>query len=84
MVHELEDRQRQVTVLNFSDRPVAGHVTSQQLPPGTLLSDMFTGARVDVDDDHTFAITLPAHHGTSLIAKPARPGVEPGHPKPHR
>jgi trehalose synthase len=67
MVHQLSDAE-QVTVLNFSAQPVSGSVQSEYLVPGSVLVDMFTDLEIgEVDDLHTFPITLEAHEGKSLL-----------------
>jgi trehalose synthase len=71
LVHELaEEGKYQLTVLNFANEDIAGTVRSEQLPPGSQVSDMFTGNHVgDVDDLHSFAVELPPHHGMSLLVE---------------
>jgi hypothetical protein len=77
MVHELEESE-QVTVLNFSGEPISGSVISQQLVPGSVLVDMFTDSEIgEVDDLHSFAITLGPHEGRSLLV--LCPGDHPVH-----
>ena len=67
MVHELSDAE-QVTVLNFSPQPISGSVISEQLVPGSMIVDMFTDEEIgQVDDLHTFAISLGPHEGRSLL-----------------
>jgi trehalose synthase len=67
MVHQLSDAE-QVTVLNFSAHAIAGSVSSEALVPGSVLVDMFTDEEVgEVDDLHTFAISLEPHEGKSLL-----------------
>jgi trehalose synthase len=67
MVHQLTDAE-QVTVLNFSARPISGSVRSEHLVPGSALVDMFTDQEVgEVDDLHTFSISLEPHEGRSLL-----------------
>jgi trehalose synthase len=67
MVHQLTDAE-QVTVLNFSAHAIAGSVSSEALVPGSVLVDMFTDEEVgEVDDLHTFAISLEPHEGKSLL-----------------
>ena len=69
LVHQLADATRhQLTVLNFANEHVAGTVRSEELPPGALVSDMFTGKSLaTVDDLHSFAVEMPAHHGMALL-----------------
>jgi trehalose synthase len=68
LVHELAHGDHQLTVLNFANEEIAGTVRSQALPPGASVSDMFTGKHLaTVDDLHSFAIEMPAHHGMSLL-----------------
>ena len=72
MVHRLDTRQLQVTVLNFSSQSIAGSVKSQHLAPGSAVIDMFTEQVVaEVDHDHTFAVSLEPHQGVSLLTSPA-------------
>ncbi len=60
----------QLTVLNFANEDVAGTVRSKELPPGASVSDMFTGEPIaTVDDLHSFAVEMPAHHGMSLLVE---------------
>ena len=72
MVHRLDTRQLQVTVLNFSPQPIAGSVTSQHLPPSSAVIDMFIDQLIaEVDPQHTFAVSLEPHQGMSLLTAPA-------------
>jgi trehalose synthase len=67
MVHQLTDAE-QVTVLNFSAHAISGSVSSEALVPGSVLLDMFTDEEVgEVDDLHTFTISLAPHEGKSLL-----------------
>ncbi|HET6758725.1 MAG TPA: maltose alpha-D-glucosyltransferase [Propionibacteriaceae bacterium] len=67
MVHQLIDAE-QVTVLNFSAQPITGSVHSEHLVPGSVLVDMFTDEQVgEIDDLHTFPISLQPHEGKSLL-----------------
>jgi trehalose synthase len=68
MVHLLDTRQRQVTVLNFSGQSIVGSVRSEQLPPHAAVADMLTDQAIaEVDHDHTFAVSLDPHQGMSLL-----------------
>jgi len=71
LVHELAGEGRyQLTVLNFADDEVAGTVRSKKLPPGSTVSDMFTGKEfTNVDDLHSFSVEMPPHHGMSLLVE---------------
>ncbi|TFV55884.1 maltose alpha-D-glucosyltransferase [Mycobacterium sp. PS03-16] len=71
LVHQLAEEGRyQLTVLNFANEEVAGTVRSEALPPGATVSDMFTGHTLaTVDDLHSFAVEMPAHHGMSLLVE---------------
>jgi trehalose synthase len=71
MVHQLADpRQYQLTVLNFANEHIAGTVRSDKLPPGSRVSDMFSGkAFATVDDLYSFAVEMPPHHGMSLLVE---------------
>jgi trehalose synthase len=67
MVHQLSDAE-QVTVLNFAAHPISGSVHSEHLVPGSVLVDMFTDQEIgEVDDLHTFPISLQPHEGRSLL-----------------
>jgi trehalose synthase len=67
MVHQLSDAE-QVTVLNFSSQEISGSVLSEHLVPGSGLVDMFTDEVVgEVDDLHSFFVTLGPHEGRSLL-----------------
>jgi hypothetical protein len=77
MVHQLSDAE-QVTVLNFSPERISGSVISERLVPGSVLVDMFTDQEMgEVDDLHSFALTLGPHEGRSLLA--LCPGDHPVH-----
>jgi trehalose synthase len=71
MVHQLEEAGRyQLTVLNFANEQIAGTVRSKKLPPGSRVSDMFSGQEIGVVDDlNSFAMELPPHHGASLLVE---------------
>ncbi|BBY85568.1 maltose alpha-D-glucosyltransferase [Mycolicibacterium tokaiense] len=79
LVHQLAEEGRyQLTVLNFANEEVAGTVRSDTLPPGSTVSDMFTGSPIaSVDDLHSFAVEMPAHHGMSLLVEAPLEGPEP-------
>jgi trehalose synthase len=67
MVHQLTDAE-QVTVLNFSAQAISGSVHSEHLVPGSALVDMFSDEEVgEIDDLHTFSISLEPHEGKSLL-----------------
>jgi hypothetical protein len=67
MVHQL-DIGRQITVLNFAAQPISGTVRSEHLPPRSVVVDMTTGIQVgEVDDLHSFAISLEPHEGLTLL-----------------
>jgi len=71
LVHALEAAGRyQLTVLNFANEDIAGTVRSEHLPPGSQVSDMFSGTPIaTVDDLHSFAVEMPPHHGMSLLVE---------------
>jgi trehalose synthase len=72
MVHRLDTRQLQLTVLNFSSQPIAGSVKSQHLAPGAAVIDMVSEQVIaEVDHDQTFAVSLGPHQGLSLVTDPA-------------
>jgi trehalose synthase len=77
MVHQLAEAE-QVTVLNFSDHEITGSVISEALVPGSALVDMMTDENLgEVDDLHSFAITLGPYEGRSLLVM--CPGDHPLH-----
>jgi trehalose synthase len=81
MVHQLSDAE-QVTVLNFSNQEISGSVLSEHLVPGSGLVDMFTDELVgEVDDLHSFFVTLGPHEGRSLLV--LCPGDQPVSPHRH-
>jgi trehalose synthase len=68
MVHELEDGNGQVTVLNFSEERISGSVQSKNLLPGSRVDDMVTGETLGVVDDlAAFPVTLAPFEGRSLL-----------------
>ena len=68
MVHRLDSGIMQVTVLNFSGRPVRGTVTSQHLPPGGKVIDMFTDhVLTEVDKTCSFGVRLRPFQGMALL-----------------
>jgi trehalose synthase len=74
MVHRLDTRQLQITVLNFSSQSIAGSVKSQHLAPGAAVIDTVTDQVIaEVDHEHTFAVSLEPHQGLSLVTEPAPP-----------
>lgn len=79
LVHQLEDeRQFQLTVLNFANEDIAGTVRSKELPPGGTVMDMFSGTHVGtVDDLFSFSVEMPAHHGMSLLVEAPLTDEEP-------
>jgi trehalose synthase len=75
MVHRLDTRQLQLTVLNFSSQPIAGSVNSEYLPPGAAVIDMSTDQVIaEVNHDRTLAVSLKPHQGKSLLTIPADVG----------
>jgi hypothetical protein len=69
MVHKLSHPgKHQVTVLNFALDPIVGTINSSHLAPGSTVLDMFTDEIIgEVDDLHSFHITLDGHQGRSLF-----------------
>ncbi|MET0694426.1 MAG: maltose alpha-D-glucosyltransferase [Propionibacteriaceae bacterium] len=69
LVHRLMDSgDVQVTVLNFSNQPISGSVRSKHLVRGGVVVDMFTDEQLaEVDDLHSFAVSLDPHQGLSLL-----------------
>jgi trehalose synthase len=81
MVHLLDTTQIQVTLLNFSNRSIAGSVRSEHLAPGAAVIDMSTDQVIaEVDHQHTFAVSLQPHQGMSLLTvSAADSGLPPRH-----
>jgi trehalose synthase len=70
MVHRIDDHTHQITALNFSGEQLSGTVRSEHLPPGAIVTDMFTGEELTaVDDLHSFVLVLGPYRGTSLLVK---------------
>jgi trehalose synthase len=69
MVHRLSHPgKHQVTALNFASDPIVGTINSAHLAPGSAVIDMFTNEVLgEVDDLHSFSITLDGHEGRSLF-----------------
>ena len=71
------DFQGKVTVLNFSSQPISGSVRSKHLARGGEVVDMFTDESLgEVDDLHSFAVSLEPHQGLSLLILPDHDGIE--------
>ena len=73
MVHRLSNPvEHQVTVLNFAPDPIVGTINSTHLVPGSAVVDMCTDEVIgEVDDLHSFSITLDGHQGRSLFVSNA-------------
>jgi len=69
MVHQLANpAEHQITVLNFAPDPIVGTINSTHLLSGSLVLDMFTDEVIgEVDDLHSFHISLEGHEGRSLF-----------------
>ena len=78
MVHKLSSPlQHQVTILNFGSDEIVGTINSTHLVPGSAVLDMFTGEELgEVDDLHSFSITMDGHQGRSLFVSQPE-GTEP-------
>jgi trehalose synthase len=64
----------QVTVLNFSEATIFGHVRSDHLQPSSVVVDMFTNEIIgEVDDLNTFSVALSGFEGMSLLIRPRLP-----------
>lgn len=86
LVHRLDDGDphadapMQVTVLNFSQEPTEGTVRSEELVPGSLVTDAASGDEVGrVDDLRSFSVSLPAYGAMFLLLQPPEPVGE--HPE---
>jgi hypothetical protein len=73
MVHQLSNpAEHQITVLNFALDPIVGTINSTHLLSGSVVVDMLTDEVIgEVDDLHSFTITLEGHQGRSLYVSPA-------------
>ena len=71
MVHELPEHQAfQVTLLNFSGAAIQTSFTSEFLPKGASIKDMFSGTSIGkVGKDHSCPVELSAHQGTSWLVR---------------
>jgi trehalose synthase len=68
MVHLLDTRQLQITVLNFASRSIVGSVKSEHLAPGAAMIDMLTDQVIaETDQDHSFTVSLEPHQGMALL-----------------
>ncbi len=68
MVHQLADKNIQVTALNFSGKTLQATVRSEYLPPGASVTDMSSGQKVGiVDSKHNFELRLERYEGLSLL-----------------
>jgi trehalose synthase len=72
MVHELPSSANlQITVLNFAPEWISGSVHSEHLTPGSKVHNMFDGEELaQVDDLHSFGLSLGQHQGASLLVTP--------------
>jgi trehalose synthase len=75
MIHQLPDSAEepgvQATVLNFAGQPISGSVMSEHLVSGSTVVDMAAEAKIaEVDDLHSFPVSLEAHQGLSLLIRP--------------
>ncbi|HET7476098.1 MAG TPA: maltose alpha-D-glucosyltransferase [Dermatophilaceae bacterium] len=83
LVHRLDEGETlHVSVMNFGREEVHGTVSSAHLPPAATVLDMFTEEHVgEVDDLHSFSVTLAGHTALSLYVVPAPPVAnEPAEP----
>jgi trehalose synthase len=70
MVHRLNHGDLQVTVLNFSNEPIEGSVTSTELPPGASITDVRDDSVWVIDELHTFHLSLAPFQGRFLLVTP--------------
>ena len=58
----------QLSVLNFSSKPISGSVSSDHLIPGYNVIDMFTNHQIaKIDNLKSFPVNLLAYQGLSLL-----------------
>lgn len=68
MVHKLETGELQVTVLNFSDQLVPAVVSSEYLPPESIVMDVLDNTQVAVVDQlHSFPMEIGPYEGRCLF-----------------
>jgi len=68
MVQQLENRNLQVTVLNFSDETIDANISSEHLPAGSQAINATTGEAIGtIDNLHTFNCTLGSYAGEAFI-----------------
>jgi trehalose synthase len=86
MIHNLSDGLRQqITVLNFAGEEVAGSVRSEHLPTGAEVRDMFSDNVIgEVDDLHSFSVTMRPYEAMSLLVTPAPDPALPTPGEEHR
>jgi trehalose synthase len=73
MIHELEGGRRQVTLLNFSARPVDAVVSSRFLPAGGMVADSSSGtALAGISPAQSFPVRMRGHQGLSVLLLPRR------------
>jgi hypothetical protein len=71
LVHLLDTKQLQVTVLNFSNQSIAGRVKSEHLAPGAAVIDLCSDQVIaEVDPEQAFAVSLEPHQGMALLTVP--------------
>jgi trehalose synthase len=72
MVHQLPDRGKiQITALNFSCESIEGSISSEHLPPGSTVTDMFgSQLQATADQLHSFRVSLQPYQGLSLLVAP--------------
>ena len=68
MVHRLDSGLIQLTVLNFSNKPISDRVTSDQLRPGATVRDMLSERKLGaVDDEGSFPDRARSPSGSLLL-----------------
>src|SRR3954452_23639083 len=68
MLHELDGRRAQATILNFGTRHVVGEITSRHLVPGATITDMSSGRVIGrVDAGRCLTVSLGPHEGLGVL-----------------
>jgi len=68
MLHELDGRRAQATILNFGTRHVVGEITSRHLVPGATITDMSSGRVIGrVDAGRCLPVSLGQHEGLGVL-----------------
>lgn len=73
LVNRLQDGRTQITVLNFSEEKVSGHIRSDAVPAGTLVNLATRRRAGTIDDLGGFSVELPPFGGVALMVREPKP-----------